>query len=98
MVLLHDLLSASVFPARASAGEARRTPHEEPFLLIFVKVVPSSANELALRIGFNEYIRRAVGPMLSPVDMEDVVDRRRTGKHLHEENVCSIDESMTVCM
>ena len=81
-----------------SAGEARRTSYKEPFFLIFVELVPSSANELALGIWFYEDVRRAIGPVLSPVDVEDVIDRRRTGKHLHEENVCSIDESMTVCV
>ena len=98
MVLLHDLLSASVFPARASAGEARRTPHEEPFLFVFVEFVPSSAEKLALGIWLYENIRRAIGPVLSPVNVEDVIDRRRAGKHLHEKHECSIDEGMPVWM
>ena len=81
-----------------SSGEARRTPYKEPFFLIFMELVPSSADKLAFRIGFYEDVRRAVGPVLSPVDEEDVVYRRRTGKYLHEEHIRSVDERVTVCV
>ena len=57
-----------------SAGEARRTPHEEPFFLIFVELVPSSADKLAFGVWLYEYIRRVVGPMLPPIDVEDVIN------------------------
>ena len=35
-----------------SASEARRTSYEEPLFLIFMELVPSSADQLALRVGF----------------------------------------------
>ena len=81
-----------------SAGEARRTSYKEPLFLIFVEFIPSPTDELALGIWLYKYVRRAVGPVLSPVDEEDVVDRRRTGKHLHKEHIRSVDERVTVCV
>ena len=57
-----------------SAGEARRTSYEEPLFLIFVEFIPSPADELALGVWLHKDIRRAVGPILSSVTEEDVVN------------------------